>query len=174
MGTREYVIQLMDSLGIGRHYRGYAMAVDAICLVLRNEAELLCMREQVLEPLAVKYDCSWQCVSRNIRTVILRCWQVNAAKLQRMAAYPLTAAPSVTEFIGIVVVYAQRRRLQKSPRAALCGDEAAQECCELCGRRLRQRAVTLREPSGWEQMLLTGWGGKGQLCANTNGIGRLC
>ena len=99
---------LMDTLGVGRQYRGYAMSVDAVCCVMENEEQLRNVRELVLEPLAEKYCCRWECVGRNIRTVIRRCWQTNPAKLQQMAAYPLTGEPTVSEFLWIVTAYVQR------------------------------------------------------------------
>lgn len=110
MGTRECVIQLMDSMGVGRYYRGYDMTVDAVCCMVDSDEAQWCIRGQVLEPLAAKYCCRWECVGRNIRTVIRRCWQTNPAQLQRIAAYPLSGAPSVSEFLGIMSVYVQRRQ----------------------------------------------------------------
>ena len=49
-------------------------------------------------------------VERNLRTVVSRAWQVNPDLLCRMAGYPLTAAPTASEFIEIIASYIIRSR----------------------------------------------------------------
>ena len=104
------IATLIESLGIGRWYYGYNMLLEAIVRLCHADDELACIKlnRDILAPLAEKYHCKGRCVDRNLRTVIQRAWQKNPAGLQQMTAYPLHAAPTVSEFLDILVAYVQR------------------------------------------------------------------
>lgn len=133
---REYINRLLESLGIGRQYRGHDVASQAICQVLQNEGNLLCLRSQVLKPMASRSQCGWQGLERNLRTAIRRAWQINAPRLQELAAYPLTATPTVTEFIDILSEYVMRQNRQ---RVGCCANRG--ECCGRCQRQAMDAPV---------------------------------
>ena len=111
MNTRDNIAQILEALGVSRRFRGYGIASEALFCVLASGEGLISLTEQVYAPLLERYACSWRHLERNLRTVIQRAWQVNAALLQEMAAYPLNAPPTVSEFIDILSTYMMRRGL---------------------------------------------------------------
>lgn len=115
---------LLESLGISRCYCGYSMAVESVLVVLKDEDALYNIRRQVYAQVASRRHSSWHCVERDVRTVIQRAWQVNAALMRQMAPYPLLEAPTVKEFIEIIAVYT----LRHAPAEVL--EEISQE--QLC------------------------------------------
>ena len=124
MYTERYVTHLLETLGISRCYNGHSMAVEAVLVVLQDEETLRNIRRQVYARVAVRRQSSWCCVERDMRTVIRRAWQINAALLRRMAPYPLDEAPTVKEFIEIVALYTLRHApaevIEEIGRAQLC------------------------------------------------------
>lgn len=106
---RAYVEGLLDMLGVSRRYLGYTLAADAVCLALTDAQQLLGVRRGLLRSIAEQHQCSCPQVERNLRTVIQHAWRVNADGVRKLAAYPLPQAPTVTEFIEILTVYALRR-----------------------------------------------------------------
>ena len=85
------ILETLRPFGITRCYKGFPLTVYAIHL-------------------AVHFGCKWTAVERNLRTVVSRAWQVNPDLLCRMAGYPLTAAPTASEFIEIIASYIIRSR----------------------------------------------------------------
>ena len=104
MNTRQ-IRELLYNLGIGRHYLGHNITVDAIQLILRDKDSLLHVKDGVLIPIAVQRKCDWRAVERNIRTVIHRAWMLNRPLVEHMALYPLDHEPTVTEFLDIIAEY---------------------------------------------------------------------
>lgn len=104
MNTRQ-IHELLYTLGIGRHYLGHNITVDAIQLILCDKDSLLHVKAGVLIPIAVQHQCDWRTVERNIRTVIHRAWTLNRPLLERIALYPLKQEPTVTEFLDIIAEY---------------------------------------------------------------------
>jgi len=95
---------LLHNLGITRCYKGLDYTVYAICLALEDEESLLtAVTKGIYMDTAEHFGCSWTAVERNLRTITARAWQANPALLQRLAGYPLTGTPTVSEFIEIIV-----------------------------------------------------------------------
>lgn len=107
---RAYVERLLDTLGVGCRYLGHALAIDAVCQAVWDAQQRACVRRGLLRQIAERHQCSCPQVERNLRTVIRRAWLVNEAGLKRLAAYPLTQEPTVTEFVEILAVHVLRRR----------------------------------------------------------------
>ena len=100
---------LLDSLGVSRRYLGHAFAAEAI-LRMGNTAGYAAphLLHTIYEPLAQRYGCRPQQVERNLRTVVQRAWCINRTGMQHLCPYPLNAAPSVGEFLDIVVTHLLR------------------------------------------------------------------
>ena len=83
MNTRQ-IHELLYTLGIGRHYLGHNITVDAIQLILCDKDSLLHVKDGVLIPIAAQHQCDWRAVERNIRTVIHRAWTLNRPLVEHM------------------------------------------------------------------------------------------
>lgn len=109
VAVRHVITELLLSLGIGRQYRGHHMAAEAVATLIHNGAALLKFRQLILAPIAQRYACDWQCVERNLRTVIHRAWQLNPERLKEITMYPLTSEPSAAEFIDILAAHIMQK-----------------------------------------------------------------
>lgn len=105
MNTRQ-IHELLYTLGIGRHYLGHNITVQALQLILSDKDSLLCVKDGIYAPIAAQQHRDWRSIERNIRTVIRRAWTLNRPMLEHIALYPLEREPTVTEFLDILSVYA--------------------------------------------------------------------
>lgn len=112
-----YTVEMLLALGVGQQYRGFSMAVKAICIAADRADALTQVRLQILEPIGQRFGCCWKSVDRNLRTVIQCAWRMNAAHLQKLAVYPLYSEPSVSEFISLMSSHVIRRRMRQALRA---------------------------------------------------------
>jgi len=99
--TRE-IQHILRTLGIGRRFIGYNILSDALLTALTVPDALVCYKSNIMQPLAIRYQCPLVNIERNIRTVITHAWQVNPDYLCHLAGYPLQKAPSSSEFIDIL------------------------------------------------------------------------
>lgn len=102
------IYRLLARLGIGSKYRGYQMTALAIHLSI-TDAEGSPPLKNVYTDIAKMCKCSYSSIERNIRTVIKVAWERNSDLLCKIAAYPLTRPPTVTQFIEILSVYLMRQ-----------------------------------------------------------------
>ena len=107
------VQDILEELGVTRAYKGYRHTAYALELVLENENRLEAVTEEVYQETARHFHCHWTAVERNIRTVIQRVWRINPTLLQKMARCSLTEAPTIRNFLSIVMAYIQRTALVK-------------------------------------------------------------
>ena len=104
------ILETLRPFGITRCYKGFPLTVYAIHLAVMEEDRLEEITEKIYRETADHFGCKWTAVERNLRTVVSRAWQVNPDLLCRMAGYPLTAAPTASEFIEIIASYIIRPR----------------------------------------------------------------
>lgn len=91
--------------GITRCYKGFLHTAYAIQLAVENENRLEAVTKEIYMETAFHFNCTWTAVERNIRTAVARAWKINHALLCDMAGYPLTCAPTASEFIEIIASY---------------------------------------------------------------------
>lgn len=96
------ILETLRPFGITRCYKGFPLTVYAIHLAVMEEDRLEEITEKIYRETADHFGCKW--------TVVSRAWQVNPDLLCRMAGYPLTAAPTASEFIEIIASYIIRSR----------------------------------------------------------------
>lgn len=90
-------------LGIHGTYKGYHYLVTTLEIATENEDKLYYITKNIFPLVAKKYNTNVHCVERNIRTVILNCWNSPYRHiLQRISPCPLFKPPSVCEFIDIL------------------------------------------------------------------------
>ena len=99
---------VLRKLGITRNYRGAHHLYLAIEHVKKDEEHLLhiCALYRLI---ALETGCSAIPVERSMRTAVLRAWKKNRKFLYEIAGYPLTAPPTLSEFIEMVAYYVQKR-----------------------------------------------------------------
>lgn len=107
---------VLRPMGITRNYRGYQQVIVAIRLVIEDESRLQSITKEVYSRVAEECNCPVLTVERNIRTLIFRAWSVNREYLCEIAGFPLTAPPSVSEFIDIMATYIQQNYLFEALR----------------------------------------------------------
>ena len=99
---------VQDSLrcfGITKRYTGYLHLVYCIQLVIADDFRLAAVTKEIYMEAAAYFDCKWTRIERNIRTLAAVAWQLNADLLIQMAGYPLSNAPTTSEFIEILASY---------------------------------------------------------------------
>ena len=98
----------LRALGITPNYKGYQQAVCAVQLSLEDEQRLTHICKEIYHPTAQLFGCCHTSVERNLRTICHRAWNVCRTHLQELAGYELTAPPTVSTFLAILVSYIQR------------------------------------------------------------------
>ena len=106
----EQTTDILRRLGITRNYRGAQHLRAAIECVKENEEHLLLICD-LYRLIAFRAGCSAVSVERSMRTAILRAWDKNRPLLCKIAGYPLTAPPTISEFIEMVAYYTQKYEL---------------------------------------------------------------
>ena len=91
-------------LGISAKYRGYHYLAWAVMLALEDEDRLLAATKRLYPLVAERYNTTWHCVERDIRTVIDVSWASSGrAYLERLAGRELTEKPVTVDYIDIIV-----------------------------------------------------------------------
>ncbi|HAS37448.1 MAG TPA: sporulation initiation factor Spo0A [Ruminococcaceae bacterium] len=108
---------ILRKLGICSTYRGYKAMVIALTLALEDEDRLNAITREIYAETARQLDSTPSAVEKNLRTVVMRAWDINRTDLERMAGYRLEAMPSVSEFLDILFNYIQRSRMRKNKKS---------------------------------------------------------
>lgn len=93
---------LLRRLGITANYEGFFHAAYSVVLAKQQPDRLLLVTKWLYPDVAKKYGTTWQCVERNIRTVIALAWERNPTYMQQLAGYPMIQKPRVGQFISIL------------------------------------------------------------------------
>lgn len=102
---RKVVCDLLRKFNVTSKYRGYFHVIEATMMYVENPDRYLMITKEVYPAVAKKLKDNSQCVERNIRSVIDRCWKNNQVLLQLIANYPLPERPSNSEFLDILAYY---------------------------------------------------------------------
>ena len=108
---------ILRKLGICSTYRGYKAMVIALTLALEDEDRLNAITREIYAETARQLGSTPSAVEKNLRTVVMRAWDINRTDLERMAGYRLEAMPSVSEFLDILFNYIQRSRMRKNKKS---------------------------------------------------------
>ena len=105
--------EVLKSLGIRRTYKGYYYVADAVRLVMEDASLLLYISKSLYPEIARLHNTTINCVERDIRTVVKRCWGSEYADvLESMAGIPRDERPTSGEFIDILSGYLLSRNIQ--------------------------------------------------------------
>lgn len=105
---RAYIEELLDGLHINRRYTGRKQLVEAVLLAMEDEGRLLRMDRLIYAAVAEQCGGTSGSVSRNIRTVATRTWDLYPELLQELAGYPLDRAPTASEMVELILTHVQR------------------------------------------------------------------
>ncbi len=104
--------EVLRLLGVSRNLSGHRLTAAAVLLTIEKPERLLSVTKELYPAVAVQYDCSWQCVERAIRSAAARAWLRNPQYLTQLARYPLSGAPTSSEFVDILASYFLRSEIQ--------------------------------------------------------------
>ena len=91
---------LLRRLGISENYKGFQYAAYAAALCALQRDRLLLVTKLLYPDIAKRFDTSWSCVERNLRTVINVAWNRNPLLLANLAQCTLEAKPPCAQFIA--------------------------------------------------------------------------
>ena len=109
MEHTQIIQDTLRELGAGRKRVTQRRTVVAIGLALEDEDRLLHVTKEIYHAAAEICGCKWTAVERSIRLVVQRIWSDNAEGLIQMAGYPLSEAPTASDFVEILSHYIRKR-----------------------------------------------------------------
>ena len=104
------VYSVLRQLGITANYTGFFHASYSVLLAMENPQRLLLVTKWLYPEVAKRYHTTAGAVDRNIRTVVLRAWQLNQETLEQIAGYSLAKKPTSAQFISILSTYLQTKK----------------------------------------------------------------
>lgn len=94
---------LLHSLGITENYVGSSQLVYAVRLAQEKPERLSSVTKELYPEVAKAFHTSWQCVERNIRTVIELAWNLDPSRVSELEEFPLSKRPRPTQFISLLL-----------------------------------------------------------------------
>lgn len=88
---------LLRRLGVPETYKGFRYAA-ALCAL--SQDRLLLVTKRLYPDIAKRFDTSWSCVERDLRTVINVAWNRNPFLLAKLARCTLGTKPPCAQFIA--------------------------------------------------------------------------
>ena len=104
---------ILRDLSIGKNYKGHREIAYAIQLLLEDEDRLCAVVKEVYIPVAKHFNVEWNAVERDLRTAISRVWRLRRQRLFEIAGYEMEEPPTGSEFLDILLSYAQRQANDK-------------------------------------------------------------
>ena len=98
---------VLRQLGITANYTGFFHASYSVLLAMENPQRLLLVTKWLYPEVAKRYHTTGKAVERNIRTIVLRAWQLNRETLEQIAGCSLTIKPTAAQFISILSAHLQ-------------------------------------------------------------------
>lgn len=94
MVNTKIIADLPMELGIKRTYKGYFFLIAALELAITDQKNLLYMSKSIFPVIASRYDTTYSCIERNIRTgstpvgihriIVKNCWQCHLILYRRL------------------------------------------------------------------------------------------
>ena len=74
MNYKRAITSILDSLGANKSYTGYDYVVHGLLLMLEDKESVTCITKSLYIDIARQYNTTWNCVEKNIRTVVKSVW----------------------------------------------------------------------------------------------------
>ena len=81
MNYEKVIISTLDSFGVSRSYTGYGYVVYGIQLIIEDKERIECITKSLYHDIAEHYHTTWNCVEKNMRTVINSVWESHNDRL---------------------------------------------------------------------------------------------
>ncbi|HJA81876.1 MAG TPA: sporulation initiation factor Spo0A C-terminal domain-containing protein [Candidatus Mediterraneibacter intestinipullorum] len=81
MNYEKVIISTLDSFGVNRSYTGYDYVVHGLLLIIDNRNRLDCITKTLYLDIASHFHTSWNCVEKNMRTIVTSVWNSHNAEL---------------------------------------------------------------------------------------------
>lgn len=81
MTYEQIIISTLDSLGVSRSYTGYDYVVHGLLLIIEDRERLDCITKSLYLDIASHFHTSWNCVEKNMRTVVTSVWESHNTEL---------------------------------------------------------------------------------------------
>ena len=81
MTYEQIIISALDSFGVSRSYTGYDYVVHGLLLIIEDRERLDCITKSLYLDIASHFHTSWNCVEKNIRTVVTSVWESHNTEL---------------------------------------------------------------------------------------------
>lgn len=92
-------------MGITPNYRGYDYIVFAMDLVFKNPARLQYVTKELYPEIAKQYHTDWRAVEHSIRIAILRSWERDPNRFERLLGMWKREKPSAGKFIATLYAH---------------------------------------------------------------------
>ena len=84
MNYKRIIVNTLDCLRAGKRYVGYDYVVYGLTLMLEDEDRATYITKSLYVDIAKHYNTTWNCVEKNIRTVVHSIWDLADPELLRL------------------------------------------------------------------------------------------
>ena len=97
--------KILIHMGITPNYRGYDYIVLAIRLSFENPIRLQYVTKALYPEIAKEYRTDWRAVEHGIRIAILRSWERDSTRFEKLLGIWKKEKPSVGKFLATLYAY---------------------------------------------------------------------
>ena len=107
MEYKRMIVDTLDYLGVNKSYLGYDYVVYGMLLTLKDKEYATYITKSLYLDIAKHFDTSWNCVEKNIRTVINAVWNSENVELLELIFKKSSGAkkPTNKEFFRYMYEY---------------------------------------------------------------------
>ena len=88
-----------------RFYKGYGYIVSAMRIIFVEPDCLQHVTKELYPEIAKQYQTDWRAVERSVRSALLRSWERESEKFQKLFGLWEKEPPSVAKFLSILYMY---------------------------------------------------------------------
>lgn len=110
MNYEQIIINTLDSFGVNRSYTGYNYVVHGLLLIDENNERMECITKCLYIDIAKHFHTSWNCVEKNMRTVVSSVWNSQNKELLEIIFHKSNRSkkPTNKEFLKYMYDYVLR------------------------------------------------------------------
>lgn len=97
--------KLLIHMGITPNYKGYGYIISAMRIIFEEPDCLQHVTKELYPEIAKSYQTDWRAVERSIRIALLRSWDKESEKFQKLFGLWEKEPPSVAKFLSILYMY---------------------------------------------------------------------
>lgn len=113
--------KMLRELGIGRNRVAFTQISVCLEIIAKDPARMTNICEDVYAVAALRLGCPVGNVERNLRNAIFSAWKRDRSYFDRLAGFTVRNRPSVSEFLDMVLAYAQEHDDQVICQLKNCG-----------------------------------------------------